>query len=277
MENWQLFEQECCNYLNNSLKDYPFSFKCSGGSDSTTSDIEVIKNNISVFSIEAKLTPSQSGQFVVLDNGNEFTYSPRNKFSNNAYSRQIIDYLNRNIDLYTKVQQSAINIKCPNHILIGWIKEHYKAKNSKFIITSTSLDSNITIVPLEQLGQYFAVSACLRRKKSGSRNIPKSDFMLAERLVQDHLRNMRCKIKDIEKRDNRFVVTLDSDTRLNKSKCYLDNDMFISEDRLNSNRYIIKKLSKTNNANVVFSLRYIGNSNSSEGLNLLKEELAKYM
>ncbi len=277
MENWQLFEQECCNYLNNALKDYPFNFKCNGGSDSTSSDIEVTKKNASVFSIEAKLSPSQSGQFVVLDNNNKFSYSPRNKFSGNIYSRQIIDYLNRNIDLYTNVQQSAINIKCPNGVLIGWIKEHYKAKGSKFIITSTSLGTNKVIVPLDQLGQYFVVSACLRRKKSGSRNIPKSDFMFAERLVQEHLRNMRCKVKEVKKIDNKLVVTLDSDTYLNKSKCYLDSDMYISEDRLNSNKYIIKKLSKTNNANVVFSLRYVGDSNSSSSLNILKNELKKYM
>ncbi|NLL06939.1 MAG: hypothetical protein GX270_14410 [Clostridiaceae bacterium] len=101
MENWQLFEQECCDYLNSHLKDYPFSFKCSGGSDSTSSDIEVMRNDTSVFSIEAKLSPSQSGQFVVLDNNNEFSYSPRNKFSSNIYSRKIVSYLNKNINLYT--------------------------------------------------------------------------------------------------------------------------------------------------------------------------------
>lgn len=49
MKDWQLFEQECCTYLNSVLKDYPFTFKCSGGSNSNASDIEVMKNNKSVF------------------------------------------------------------------------------------------------------------------------------------------------------------------------------------------------------------------------------------
>lgn len=57
MKDWQLFEQECCTYLNSVLKDYPFTFKCSGGSNSNASDIEVMKNNKSVFSIEVKLSP----------------------------------------------------------------------------------------------------------------------------------------------------------------------------------------------------------------------------
>ncbi|NLL06938.1 MAG: hypothetical protein GX270_14405 [Clostridiaceae bacterium] len=58
-----------------------------------------------------------------------------------------------------------MNIKCPSSILFGWIKEHYKAKNSKYLITSTSLGKYKAIIQLDELEHWFTVSACLRRKK----------------------------------------------------------------------------------------------------------------
>lgn len=166
MKAWQLFEQECCTYLSNALKDYPFTFKCSGGSDSTSSDIEVIKDNISIFTIEVKLSPAQCGQFVVLQDENNFSYSPKNFYSHNDYSKKIVAHLNRKRDLYADVRQSAIDIDCSKSLLTNWVKEHYRNKNSKFIITATSRSANKAIIPLEQMGTYFDVSACLRRKKA---------------------------------------------------------------------------------------------------------------
>ena len=101
--------------------------------------------------------------------------------------------------------------------------------------------------------------------------------MFAENRLKEHFQSMRHKIKNIGETNNKLVVTLDSDTYLSKSQCYLGHDMFISQDRHNSNKYSIKKLSKTNNASVVFSLKYIGEPDSSKGLNVLKDEIKKYM
>lgn len=275
MKDWQLFEQECCTYLNSVLKDYPFTFKCSGGSNSNASDIEVMKNNKSVFSIEVKLSPAQSGQFVVLEDNNVFSYSPRNVFSHNTYSRQIVDHLNNKINLYTGVQQSAIDIDCPKYILTGWVKEHYRNKNSKFIITANSRSANKAIIPIEQLGTYFDVSACLRRKKSGSRNLPKSEYALAQKLLEDHFRKMGCKIKSFKREGSKYIVTLHSGAIINRYDRYLGNGLYISEHM--SNSFVVRKLSKTNNANVIFSLKYKEGCDPETGLKSLISELKRFM
>lgn len=276
MKKWQLFEQECCTFLSSRFSDYPFSFKLNGGSDSTSSDIEVRKGNRVVFSLEVKLSPSQSGQFVVMSDNGQYTYSPNNMFQADINARKIISHLNKNFESYARVKQSAINIDCPEHILNGWIKNHYTSKDSKFIITGTALGADKIVVPLDELEHWFIVSACLRRKRSGSRALPKSEFDYAERQIKNHFENEDFNIRNMESVNKKFIVTLDSGD-LDKSKRYIGGNMFMSQDRSSSNKFIVKKLSSTNNANVVFSLRYKGNSDTDSGLLKLRDELKKYL
>lgn len=88
---------------------------------------------------------------------------------------------------------------------------------------------------------------------------------------------MGCKVKNIEKINRKYVVTLDSDVHLDRSKRYLDNNMFISDFGLSSNRFAITKLGSTNNPSVVFSLKYNNGCDPETGLNSLINELKKYM
>lgn len=257
MTNWEMFENEACTFLNSCYKNTPLAFRAWGGSDSTASDIEVYKYNNYIFSIEAKLSPCQSGQFVVINDGDSYSYSNRNKYAGNIHTRQIIRYINDNFDYYQNIEQFGVDIDCPDDILFNWIINHYRSKNSRFIITSDMLDGYMSVIPIEAIGNYFEVSAVLRRKKSGSRNVPISQYALAKAMLKKHLSKFEIGIKEFLTDKGNIIVTLNPSVILDRSDCYFGDNMFLSKDRY-SEGYKIKMLSKTNNVNVVFSLRYIG-------------------
>lgn len=285
MQNWKLFEQEACDYLRSSFKDYPFTFECRGGSDSTLSDICVLKKGVPLFYIEAKLCPAQSGQFTLSDNisrdGNTtFEYSRENEFPINNYSKQIIQYINRNSSAYSTVKQSGLDLPCSREILFGWVTQHYKSKNSKFIITSKSLKGFKAIVPIDDFGKWFTVTACVRRKKSGTSDVPQYQFDLAKqvsrRVFEEELGFKIHNFEVIEgKRGKRLVLNPSSNVSLKRNQRYLPDSMYLSKDSSDKNRFIISKRSPTNNITVVFSVNYM--DSSSRGLDELEKELKKYL
>ena len=59
MRNWEKFEQEATAYLNETYKHLSVTFQNTGGKDANTSDIKVMKGHQTLFSIEAKYSPSQ--------------------------------------------------------------------------------------------------------------------------------------------------------------------------------------------------------------------------
>lgn len=54
MENWQICEAECLQYLKKNFSDSKYKFEAEGGSDSTKSDILLTKSGIAIFYIESK-------------------------------------------------------------------------------------------------------------------------------------------------------------------------------------------------------------------------------
>ena len=59
MKNWELFEISSQIYLRNLIKIDGVRFSKTGGSDSTSNDIVVSNKGNELFSVEAKLSPSQ--------------------------------------------------------------------------------------------------------------------------------------------------------------------------------------------------------------------------
>ena len=86
MEQWEEFEIQCTNYLNKKFGTYA-EFIHQGGSDSTIPDILVNTNSGNSFFIEAKHSPAQCGQFVLLPNleTKSFEYSTLNVNCINKY------------------------------------------------------------------------------------------------------------------------------------------------------------------------------------------------
>ena len=244
MSKWENFEVECTNFLNEQFGKYA-KFYHQGGSNSTIPDIEVLTNKNKKFFIEAKQSPAQCGQFVLLPSikDKKFDYSKLNITKLNSYSQQIIDYMNKNFEEFKEAGTSGKDIIFPNseNIFINWIINTYKEKNVKFFITN-----NYVILPIEKFSEYFKVKAKYRVKRSGSSSVGNSyiekvkTFITSLDLVIDNFK--------IDK-DKLFVF---SKTNLDKNKFVLNGVEYMFSNR--DDAYEIRRLSNTFNANVIFSI-----------------------
>ena len=263
---WQEFEIYRLNYLNKVFGDY---FSSRGGSDSTHSDIEYSGDRIN-FAIECKLPHAQSGQFVLIpdEDYKVFDFSKKNKTSRSLDGTEdIIAFMNDHFDEFSSPGTKGIELQIDSSVYERWIKAMYRQKNVKYIMTSINrniCDENIIIFPLEQIGDYFEISCKYRVKKSGSRSINKKKYKDA------------CKI--LKHRGIKFTE-VDGYQICMENK--LINSIYIGEEgkyKFNLNTcepdftYIIRVLSNTFNANIIFSLKIKdGVSQDSNVLEMLRK------
>lgn len=267
-KRWQIFENNCHEYLINNYGDYNVDFNKIGDSNSNCSDIEVIKNLKNVFNIEVKMKKSQCGQFALRIEDDKFIYSQLNKSESDTFSKKIIDFLNLNYNDYKNVKQSTLKIDLPQDIFEEWIMNHYSKLNSKFIITGDK--KNKIIVPIKNIKNYFKITCCLRRKKSGSRDIPKSDY----RIVKEYLENNIDNFVEIFNVDDSFFIKFDTEIKKN-IKFDIENNSYkiiLCED---SKFGQIKKLGKTNNPTVIFSLDLYNGKQLEADLDMFLNDLKK--
>lgn len=260
-KNWEKFEVQCYKKLNSLLNhDESIRIQRNGGSDSTKSDIDIFKNKKLKTSIECKYSPAQSGQFVIMYRNKKFELSSKNKYINNI-SKDILDIINQENITDNDIKQNAIKINLPNHILKNWIINHYKEKKSELIMTSTKLNSYIAIIPFLKIDQYFKMTAVIRKKKSGSRDISKKNIEITKNKIKSHFQNINVKVEYFEIENKKLFVKINTYPEL-YDKYYLDNNnLYLSYDAL-KNMHRIKQLSKTNNSTVIFLLEYIGPKNN---------------
>lgn len=246
---WQEFEIFCLNYLTRVFGDYFFS---RGGSDSTYSDIEYNDELIN-FAIECKMPQSQSGQFVLIPNDEykTFDFSKKNKTSRALDgTEEIIRYVNERFDEFSSPSTKGVSLQMDSNVYERWIKAMYRQKNVEYIITSINenvCDENIVIFPLDKIGEYFDISCKYRVKKSGSRSIGKKKYKDACKMLKQ---------SGIE-----FVEVDGYQIYVEKK---LINNIYIGEEgtyKFNLNTcepdftYMIRVLSNTFNANIIFSLK----------------------
>lgn len=255
MENWEIFENDCVDFLNNTYGSDDVKFVGKGKSNSTISDIEVIINKKSTFFIETKMPKAQSGQFVLLIEGNKFIYSPRNKEVENDYTNFIKDYINANFNFYENVNTSALAINLPDSYFAKWIKGHYINKGVKYVITSYK--KKFIIFPINKYDDYFNVTANFRRKSSGSQPWPKKYFNNTEEYFKKDLSNEVC----LTQKNNKTF--LESSNDLNKHQ-YSISDINCQLSLKAENMYEIRKLGKTKNPNVIFSVNCIKSQDRSD-------------
>ncbi len=173
MKKWEDFESDMTDYLQQMLKDYDVIVKQCGSADSTIPDIEIIiKSNNKKFYIETKMPASQTSQFVVEINDNKFVYGNKKKYKSNQYSNEIINILNNNFELYSKVSQKGMIVPVSETIAFSWIVSNMKNKNVQFVM-SVDNSGNKKVFSLDQFNKFFNMKTIFRRKKSGSRNLPK--------------------------------------------------------------------------------------------------------
>lgn len=254
MKKWEDFESEMTGYLQQMLKDYDVLVKQYGSADSTIPDIEItINSNSKKFYVETKMPASQTSQFVVEIKNNKFVYGSKNKFKSNQYSDEIINILNDNYNLYSKVAQAGMVVPVPETIAFSWIASNMKNKNVEFII-SVDNDGNKKVFSLDQFNKFFNIKTIFRRKKSGSQDLPKTyydDF-------KKHL-DLRFSKYKYSLNTNGKKLYFDLPLDLNKNECYIDSDVLPEGKRYflsnkGNGKYEVKITSSTNNPNIIFEL-----------------------
>jgi hypothetical protein len=252
MKDWEKFEIQASKYLSSIINHYDFKVIKTGGSDSTANDIIVLHKGNPSFSVDAKLSPSQCGQFVLLEsNDSEFVLSDKMIYEN----KFTFDIVNK-IEYNNLKSSSLVKLEIEQSLLIDWIKFHYLNKGVKYLITSTGLNSFHAIIPIKDIGSYFEFSCVLRKKRSGTRGVPKRDRENVLNLLNEHLKNISLENLSIINEDSGIYILKPPTKRsLSRNDLYFDN-YFISES--NPKMYEVKVRASTNNPNVVFSLKYKG-------------------
>lgn len=249
MTTWEDFEIACTDYLNNKFGAYA-KFIHQGGSNSTVSDIRVETNSGKSFYIDAKHSPAQCGQFVLLPDikTSTFTYSTQNANRFNTYASIIMNHMNHSFDEYREAGTKGKDIDLPNceEIFSNWVIETYSLKRTRYFITN-----DFVILPIEHFQKYFDITATYRIKRSGSSNVGRSRI----NLISNYITNHNYCINDIKAKGDKLFVS---------SSINLHNERFIIQEyeymfSLRDNEYEIRKLSNTYNANVIFSITKKGN------------------
>lgn len=249
MAQWNEFEIQCTNFLNKKFGNYA-QFYHEGGSNSKIPDIFVKTKSGKSFFIEAKLSPAQCGQFVLIPNleNRSFDYSNRNETAFNRYAKLIMEYMNTDFDAFREAGTKGKDINIPNssNIFANWIMKMYESKEVLFFITN-----NYTILPLHRFSEYFDISATYRIKRSGSSGISKT----LSTSVLDYIYSKNYMITNVRTEKNKLF--LKSPQQLDKKRFIYNNNEFLFSSC--EGEYELRKLSNTYNANVIFSINYKSN------------------
>lgn len=242
--NWLRHEEECCEYLERKYSSERVVFCMQGGSDSGKSDIAVCIGEDFAFYVEAKMPTSQCGQFVLFPDeiNARFLYSPHNRSPRGAAADAIISEMNRNFDKFKIPSTKELGLD--RALYVNWIIEHYSSSGVKYFMTKSD---DVVIFPIEKFGDYFDVTAVYRVKKSGSSNPGLRYVAMVERLLEE--RGVR--YENLRFEGKKLFVDIFGEASEFKISC--DGVEFFFR-KGQGDGYAVTKLSKTNNANVIFSI-----------------------
>ena len=257
--DWRKQEITCFNYLNDKFSDYA-DFELRGGADSDVSDIYVSTENNSGFYIDSKKENSQCSQFVVVfdENENKYKYSDRDRLEADENSLKIVEYMNENKEQFKTAGTRGMKIEFEdsNKVFRDYLTDSLHKKNIRFIISKDNI-----LIPVENIDDYFDIKCCYRKKKSGSRNIPKKNY----KTVCDYLIENKIDYKTI---DNKiYVKGLDKGYKFN-----INNDVYYVSTPESNGFAKVRILSKTANSNVIFTLKLKKNRSG-----ITDEEFIEYL
>lgn len=242
MKTWEKFEIDATKYLNDKFGDLA-EFIHQGGSDSTIPDILVESNNGCKFYIEAKLSNAQCGQFVLQPDiaTSTFVYTARN--ARNEYADKMIEYMNNDFEGFKEAGTAGKELAMDQSVFINWIKLIYSEKGVKWFISEDYI-----LVPIDEFQNYFDVKAIYRIKRSGSSDVGKRN-----------IDNVITYIKGLDLSEFITDYSVENAKLFVSTKKNIHNTRFIyngyeymfSE---RNDRYEVRKLSNTFNANVIFSV-----------------------
>lgn len=248
MEKWEKNEINAVNYLNDTF--YPYAvFVREGGSDSTVSDIHVMSAQGNDFYVECKCKKAQSGQFVVKPNADNTGFITTS--SDNSVTENILDNVNNDYATYVGMLDGAsTNMKIdslPQVMILDWIKEHYHNKNAKYVMIEDIL------IPLEDIDDYVTVSATMRPKRSGTSDPNQTQ---SKGLINYIPNNIVPEESIISLGRNGKKTIIETNHSINCDEFFeYDNYYYkFSLDKTSFNKYSLRRRSKTNNLNIIFSL-----------------------
>lgn len=247
--SWKDFEENAFEYLKNEYSNFSFlKFKKHGGSNSNIPDIEILKNNKFLFYLECKLKESQIGQFVVLKDlkSSSFIFSSANK-GNELRAQAIIKHMNDQFEYYSS--KKSVALRCSKNEMIDSVKSYLSSKKVKFLISSNHhsdfVKYPIRITKADNIEKHFDISGVYREKKSGSSNLPAKDLENFKNIL-----GMKFSSFKIEQSKGKTYVSFGESA---PKSPYLKNSLYFLSKK-NELHFEVRKLSNTNNSNVIFKL-----------------------
>ena len=267
MKDWEAFEVNCTDYLNKNLNYRNINFVRSGGSDSNSSDIYVFHENKKILTIECKLSPSQSSQFVVLIDSekNRFIFSQKNK-SMSSDASNILSHMNDKFKYYSQVDSNGKvynKLICDNELKVDYIKRNIAQKSSLIISSNYKEDFSskrpLFVCKISELDRYFEIEGTYRGKYSGSSTANEKkikDFPLDTELIEGRYYHYDPK---------------------NNSPNYPtgDRSFYLSKEGKFKGFREVRIPSNTLNSNVIFTLKLKNESHSD--LSLLRSKIDQNM
>ena len=235
--DWEQLELACTDWLCQTYGNY---FQHQGASDSTVSDI-LYSNGNKHFYIEVKSPVAQSGQFVVTPDvaNKKFVYSKKNKKPLTLLSLKIISEMEKDFNSFATAGTKGKSIQLSQSLMADWITEAYKKKDVKFFITKKE-SADFILIPIDKFAGYFDITATYRIKRSGSRSVSPNKM----KSILDSLDNSYQIFNGLISFEN----SID-----NQKFSFNGNNYFLSSQ--GEDHYRLRQLSKTNNANVIFSIK----------------------
>ena len=248
MKKWQQFENDCFNHLLQEYINNPnIIIELRGNYTSNTSDIYV-QNNGNNYFIEVKMPVSQSGQFVVYPNNETELFELSNQSALNQTPTQlectnaILQFISQpnHYAVFANAGTRGMDLDIPDIVLKNWIVEHYYHKNVRYIMTY--MNQQYILIPIHEIDRYFYISATCRKKRSGS-----------SRFSIKHIDDLnQCLIE--QELDYHFCDENNTIQLMNYHEKQLKVHPFLLK-QVHDNVYNIRKLSNTNNYNIIFKLK----------------------
>lgn len=246
---WRNFEKESVIFLKNKFPKIVIQEL--GDSDSTVTDLKI--NNS--FFVEIKSPLSQAGQFVIEEKNGFWVFGNGNKSIPTKNSELIIKKINSLEKQNFHTSGHTLDIK--KDIQIGWIKDFYKQRKVDFFITEYGGEK--IIVSIENIDKIFDINCTIRRKKSGSSEVSnKLWHEIKEDKIFKHMKkNQRIDGKLYVEYSN---IPHDLTSTITKKDVILKEDYHriqFKKTQENDNVFYLRKLSKTANPTVIFTLNTI--------------------
>lgn len=266
---WKKFEENVYDFIKSNLDFNNIHIVHMGNSNSTVSDIDFYHKSNKIFTIECKQAHSQASQFVVKKDevNKKFFWSQSNKSPKDSAAEKIINSMNNDFEYYSQVNKDDkldVDLICGRSLMFERVISQIKSKAS-FIassnhMTNFSKENPLLICKIDDIPENFDITGKYRVKKSGSSELPKKERFKYNKKYKD-------KILEVDGK----IYILDPKKEYTPEK---EGEYFSKE--LDDKGYReIRKLSKTKNANVIFSLnlkKHIQHTN----LEFLKNYLNSY-